>query len=135
MRVVIDTNVVVSALLFGGTPGQLIPMWRNLEITPYFSKQILDEYLRVFSYPRFGLTEAEIQYLLYTQILPYFEVVRLPNDRPVTISADPTDDLFLYCAQAAGAVRIISGDWHLLGLGTWKKISIVSPAQFIEMLG
>jgi putative PIN family toxin of toxin-antitoxin system len=55
-RVVIDTNVVISALLFGGEPGELIPLWKSGRIKPLASKEMVDEYLRVLTYPKFGLT-------------------------------------------------------------------------------
>jgi putative PIN family toxin of toxin-antitoxin system len=132
MRVVIDTNVIVSGLLFSGVPGQLIALWQSQVITPCIAKEILDEYLRVFSYPRFELTETEIQYLVYKQILPYFEVSQLPAYRPIVIPQDPSDDLFLYCAHASGAPFVISGDRHLLALTSWKKIKIISPAAFLK---
>ena len=53
LKVVVDTNVLVSALLFGGTPGGLIDLWQAGAIKPLASKQIMDEYLRVFTYPKF----------------------------------------------------------------------------------
>jgi hypothetical protein len=52
MRVVIDTNVVVSSLLFGGVPGKMISLWRGRVITPCIAREILGEYLRVFSHTR-----------------------------------------------------------------------------------
>ena len=74
-KVVIDTNVIISALLFGGKPGELIPFWQNSRIEPIVSRDIVDEYIRVLAYPKFQLTEKEIQFLLYRQLLPYFEIV------------------------------------------------------------
>ncbi len=132
MRVVIDTNVVVSALLFGGTPAELIPMWRASKITPYISKEILDEYIQVLSYPRFELTEAEIEYLVYREILPYFEIAELPAKRPVIVIDDSSDDLFLYCAQAVKAACILSGDRHLLTLKSFRNAPIITPAEFLN---
>ncbi|MFP3998983.1 MAG: putative toxin-antitoxin system toxin component, PIN family [Desulfosalsimonas sp.] len=131
-RVVIDTNVVVSALLFGKIPGRLVPMWRSSAIIPYISREILDEYIRVLSYSKFQLNENEIEYLIYRQVLPYFEVVKLPCFRPVIISEDPSDDMFIYCAKTAGASYIISGDRQLLGLKAFEQIRILTPAQFAE---
>ncbi|MFA7424434.1 MAG: putative toxin-antitoxin system toxin component, PIN family, partial [Desulfosarcinaceae bacterium] len=58
--VVIDTNVVVSALLFGGKPGQLVSHWQDGLIRPYASEAIIAEYLRVLAYPRFDLSENDI---------------------------------------------------------------------------
>lgn len=129
VRVVIDTNVVISALLFGGTPGKLVALWETGRIQPFATPAVIDEYLRVLAYPRFRLSEAEIEYLLYRRILPYFEIVE-PQPGPPVITEDPADDAFLYCAVAAGAAAIISGDHHLLALGVFRGIPIVAPASF-----
>jgi putative PIN family toxin of toxin-antitoxin system len=78
-RVVIDTNVLVSALLFGGDPGELITLWKEHYIQPLTSKEIMEEYLRVLAYPKFRLTEKEIEYLFTQEILPYFEVITVKS--------------------------------------------------------
>ncbi len=131
--VVVDTNVVISALLFGGVPGRLVPLWRRSAIIPYISREILAEYIRVLSYPKFQLQTNEIEYLVYREILPHFEVVDLPAARPVIVAKDPCDDLFLYCARAAGAAFIISGDQHLLQLQIFEHIPIVSVTGFFDL--
>ena len=59
IRVVLDTNIVVSALLFGGQLERLIELWKEGKILPLCSKEIIDEYLKVLSYPKFQLTEEE----------------------------------------------------------------------------
>ena len=133
MRVVLDTNVVVSAVLFGGQPGRLLTLWQAGRIRPYASRLIVAEYLHVLAYPRFELTQAEIEYLLYRQILPYFELVD-PGPGPVVILQDPSDDAFLYCAAAAKADAIVSGDPHLLDLGTFQSIPILSVAQVLKCI-
>lgn len=63
--VVIDTNVVVSALLFGETPGRLVDLWKRGRIKPFMSQETTAELVRVLAYPKFELTEKEINYLLY----------------------------------------------------------------------
>jgi putative PIN family toxin of toxin-antitoxin system len=131
IRIVIDTNVLISALLFGGMPGKLIELWKNRRIQPLVSKQVIDEYLKVLSYPKFNLSEKEINYLLYREILPFFEVVSVKHKPPV-IKADPSDDIFIQCAQSGKARLIISGDQHLLSLKAYKEIKILSPSQFLE---
>ena len=130
-RVVIDTNVVVSAFLFGGTPGKLIPMWKSGRIQPFASKEIIDEYLRVLAYPKFNLSEEEINFILYHEILPYFEVVRAKHG-PLIIADDPLDDKFIRCAEAARAKIIISGDQHLTDLKSYGKVRILIPSRFID---
>ena len=129
--VVIDTNVVVSALLFGGTPGELIPLWKEGNIQPKASKEIIEENIRVLAYPKFNLSEDEINFLLYHEILPYFEVVRVHRGR-VIISDDPSDDKFIRCAKSGKADIIISGDQHLLSLKSYGKINILTPAEFLK---
>ena len=93
-RVVIDTNVIVSALLFGGTPGKLIPLWKDGLIKPLVSREIIDEYIAVLAYPKFELTETEIQYLFYQQLLPFFEVVKTNPVRYSSLAILQTINLF-----------------------------------------
>ena len=131
IRVVIDTNVVISALLFGGIPGKLITLWKNKRIKPLVSREIIDEYLKVLAYPKFKLSEQEINYLLYREILPFFEVISV-KQRPVIIKADPSDDKFIRCAQWGKAKVIISVDQHLLSLTSYKGLKILSPSEFLE---
>jgi len=131
IRVVIDTNVLVSAILFGGTPGELIPLWESGRIKPLASKEIIDEYIKVLTYPKFGLSEAEINYILYNEILTYFDIIQV-KDRPVIIKVDPSDDKFIHCAKTGTAGVIISGDQHLLSLKTYQKIKILTPVEFLS---
>jgi putative PIN family toxin of toxin-antitoxin system len=133
LKVVVDTNVVVSALLFGGTPARLIDLWQMGAIKPLASKQIIDEYLRVLTYPKFKLSEEEINFLLYQQILPYFDVIDVHHG-PGIIKKDPEDDKFIRCAFAGKAKFLISGDQHLLALKSYKKIKILSPADFLKIV-
>ncbi|MGW8303206.1 MAG: putative toxin-antitoxin system toxin component, PIN family [Desulfobacterales bacterium] len=131
VKVVVDTNVLVSALLFGGIPAQLIPLWQRGKIKPLASKEIIDEYLRVFTYPKFKLTEEDVNFLLYHEILPHFEVIDVESG-PRIIKRDPEDDKFIRCALAGKAKFIISGDQHLLALKSYQKIKILSPIEIIQ---
>jgi putative PIN family toxin of toxin-antitoxin system len=127
VKVVVDTNVLVSELLFGGKPGKLIPLWQRGRIRPLASKEIIDEYLRVFTYPKFKLSEEDVNFLLYHEILPHFEVIEA-EPGPRIIRKDPEDDKFIRCALAG---LIISGDKHLLAGQSYQKIKILSPADFL----
>ena len=113
--VVIDTNVVISALLFGGTPGNLLPLWKSNRIRPYVSKKIIDEYLRVLAYPKFQLSADNIHYILRQELLPWFEVVACEAS-PAIISADQSDDK------------------HLLSLKSYGDIIVVSPSFFLKKM-
>ena len=135
MSIVVDTNIVVSALLFGGHPGDLAKLWQAGKLDPIFSKDILDEYLKVLAYPKFSLSEKEIEFLLKQEILPYFRVVETSEIQPKTIiRADPDDDKFIICALADKCDLIISGDKHLLDLGIFQNIEIITPSAFLTRI-
>ena len=129
--VVIDTNVLVSALLFTGVPSRLIPLWRSSVIQPYASKEIIDEYIRVLAYPKFELSEQEINFLLYHEILPHFEVAEIIQGERI-VKNDSSDDKFIWCAETVGANIVISGDGHLLKMKKYKKMRILTPVQFLK---
>ena len=133
IRTVIDTNVIISAILFGGIPGELISLWKSGHIQPLTSKDIIDEYIKVLTYQKFKLSEKEINYILYNEILPYFEVATLKPGQAI-IQEDPSDDKFIHCANAGRASVIISGDQHLINLKSYGKIKILTLSQFLEKL-
>ena len=130
-RVVIDTNVLVSALLFGGDPGELITLWKENRIQPLGSKEIMEEYIRVLAYPKFRLTEEEIEYLFSQEALPWFEVITVQSGRPFVID-DPSDDKFIWCALEGQAEAIISSDKHLLRLSSCP-VPIFSLSEFLRV--
>jgi putative PIN family toxin of toxin-antitoxin system len=131
-KVVIDTNVVISGLLFGEVPGEIVSLWHQKRILPYTSKAIIQEYLRVLSYPKFKLSSQEIEYILYHEILTFFELTETSAELPV-VSKDSSDDIFIHCALAQSINTIISGDAHLLDLGKFQLINIFSPAEFLNL--
>jgi uncharacterized protein len=134
--VVIDTNVIISALLFGGAPAKLMALWKSRKISPHVSRQIIDEYLRVFAYPKFQLSAEDIHYILHQEILPWFEIVSgKMKSHPVIILDDPSDDMFIRCAEAANVKTVISGDYHLLSMKNYGSIDVVSPASFLKTIG
>ena len=128
-RVVLDTNVLVSALLFGGRLDVLIGRWKSGELIPLFSRATFAEFRRVLAYPRFGLTGPEINALIEEEILAWCEVVET-GEEIRGVCRDPGDDIFLSCAVAAGADAIVSGDRDLLDLGAFRGIPILSVAAF-----
>ncbi|HEA65623.1 hypothetical protein LCGC14_2548750 [marine sediment metagenome] len=130
MRVVIDTNVVISALLFGGDLEYIINLWKSRKIIPDATKEIIDEYLRVLAYPKFKLIPKEIEFLLYREIVPFFEIVEVKSDKKI-VKSDPSDDKFIHCAEAGKAEFIISGDQHLINLGQYGKIAIFKAKEFL----
>ena len=131
-RVVIDTNVLVSALLFGGHPGELITLWKERRIQPLSSRDIMEEYLRVLAYPKFCLSEEEIEYILSQEVLPWFEVIMVQPGQPFVID-DSSDDKFIWCALEGSGEAIISSDHHLLKLSSCP-VPIFSPFEFLRAI-
>lgn len=129
-RVVLDSNVLVSALLFGGIAGKLIPLWKGRRIHPLCSKEILDEYIRVLAYPKFKLVESEIEFLVTQEIVRWFEIVTVSPGKPFVV-ADPSDDKFIWCALEGRADAILSGDEHLLNLAA-SPIPVLTPSLFLR---
>jgi len=129
-RVVVDSNVVVSALLFSGISARLIPLWKGGNIQPLCSKEILDEYIRVLAYPKFKLVESEIEFLISQEIVHWFEIVTVSPGKPFVIG-DPSDDKFIWCALEGRADAIISGDEHLLNLVA-SPIPVLTPSLFLR---
>ncbi len=117
LRVVLDTNVVLSALVFGGgQAGQLRRAWQAGAFVPLASAVTVQELVRVLAYPKFALARAAQDELL-ADFLPYAQTVRMPQPPPpVPDCRDPLDVPFLQLAVAGQAQRLVSGDKDLLVL-------------------
>ena len=117
MRLVLDSNCLVSALLFSTENLKwLRQAWQSGRIVPLVSRQTMDELLRVLQYPKFQLTDQDIEHLL-ADFLPWAEVVEVeqtPPDLPEL--ADPDDVKFLALAVVAKAEALVSGDKHILNI-------------------
>jgi putative PIN family toxin of toxin-antitoxin system len=136
IRVVLDTNVILSALLFGGRLEGLHRAWRAGRLRLVLSRETADELLRVMAYPKFRLTHTEITFLFDTELLPFADVVELPASKSEQRwSRDPEDDKFIRCAKAGKCVRLITGDDDLLSLKRVGKVAILSPVAFLGVLG
>lgn len=131
MRVVLDTDTLVAALLWNGLPARLISLWKTGKIRPCANREIIEEYLLTLACPEFNLSENEIEYLLYQEILPAFEVLRTKPNRQDN-SGGLSNNKFFRCARTAGAVSIISGDHRLLSTNTYGLIRFISPADFLK---
>lgn len=134
-RVVIDTNLVLSALVFAH--GRLSPLrhaWQGTRCQPLVSSATAAELIRVLAYPKFKLTAAEQQELL-ADYLPYCTTVRVPAKLPRTPACrDPFDLPFLQLAVAGKAAYLITGDHDLLSLAGQFVCPIITADQFIKSL-
>ena len=133
MRVVLDTYTIISTLLFSGVASRLVSFWQSGHITVLISRAILKEYLRTLAYPKFRLTEQEIKQLVEEQLLAYVETIR-KTVRLTVIETDPEDKQFLECAVSRKAEYLITGDGHLLDLGSYQQVTILSVGEFLKRL-
>ena len=133
-RIVLDTNVLVSALLFGGRSlAWLVEAWKVGRTVPLASAQTAMELFRVLGYPKFRLSQSERENLL-EEYLPWCEVVVV--DRPVDVpeGRDPDDRIFLELAVSAGADALVTGDDDLLALAPRLNVPVLTPAAFLTRL-
>ena len=121
-RVVLDTNVVLSALVFGGgVAGRLRGLWQQGAFVPLASTATAHELVRALAYPKFGLSAADQDELL-ADYLPYTTTVRIPQPPPpVPVCRDPLDAPFMHLAVAGKAHMLVSGDRSLLALAVEFK--------------
>lgn len=136
MRLVLDTNVVASGLLWNGAPAQLIDAARTDDIELFTSRVLLAELTRILRRAKFSKAITASELSLDELVLGYAELVTLvtPTEIPLTILRNPDDDHVLSCALAAQAECIVSGDHDLLDFKTFRGIPIVTAAQAIHMI-
>lgn len=133
MRVVADTNVLVSALIFpGGPPEALYRLALEGRIELVTSRPLLAELGRVLT-DKFGWEPGRAEEAV-AQLIRVAEIVE-PGEPVSEIEADPADDRVLEAAAEGKADAIVSGDSHLLALSTWRGIPIHRPAAFVAEHG
>ena len=131
MRVVLDTNVLVSGLFFGGVPGTILEAWRDGYVDLVLSAPILAEYREVGVELEFRYGGSDFETFAALLVLNS-EVVDAPECFREPVCSDPDDDKFLACAVAAGAPVIISGDAALLRQSGWSGIEVLKPRAFVD---
>ena len=131
MRVVIDTNVFVSAVL-GGKLVAVFEAWRARRFTLIVSDEIVHEYHQVLCRPKFGLPVSVVDDII-GYVLRRAEFAVTAESLQV-IEADPTDNRFLEAALAGEASLVVSGDRHLLHLRMYRDIPIITARAFLDRL-
>lgn len=128
LRVVLDTNIYVSALNFGGIPLEILLLGVRRKIAIFVSAAILRELAGVL---RNKFKWAPEQVREATRIIRGFARIVVPQRRVALIIEDPTDNRILECAQATKADVTITGDRHLQKLKEFRSTPIVSPGEFL----
>jgi putative PIN family toxin of toxin-antitoxin system len=130
LKVVLDTNVLISAILFGGKPRQILEKAIRGEIRLYLSEPILEEFKGVLQRSKFGYSPEMIQFI-HTELTGIADLVN-PSKTVDVVMEDPEDNRILECAAEARANYIVTGDSHLLKLGRYLNIEVVNAAAFLE---
>jgi putative PIN family toxin of toxin-antitoxin system len=132
MKIVCDTNVLISGILFRGHPRRILDWAAQGKLMNCASPALLREAENVLSRPKFGLRPSEVANIL-ALFRDTFEMVH-PEESVTAIRDDPADNRVHEAAGAAAADFIVSGDRHLLQLKEWQGIQIISPGDFDSVL-
>lgn len=130
MKIVIDTNVVISGVFFGGIPYKILESVRDDKIHISTSIDILDEYKRVGEDLAHEYPENRLYPIL--DMLFMKSSLCVPADLPKQICEDPDDDKFIACALASKCQIIVSGDKLLQDVKKYQDIKIMKPRKFVD---
>ena len=137
MKIIIDTNVRISGLLWGGAPNHILKLCRNGVIRILECDETLEEVKSVLQYPKFsdrfsalGTTAIEV----FSYFMNLATYVSSPKTIPDIIKQDPFDNIFLGLAPENNASLIVSGDRHLLEFESYRGIQIVTPSEGVNVI-
>lgn len=128
-RVTADSNILISALQYGGKPLTLLDMAQDGRVLLAISSDILNETLRILR-DKFGWSSERLQET--RSHLQAITTMAQPQERIDAVRADPDDNRILECAVAATSDVVVSGDTHLLELGSFRGIAIVTVNNFLQ---
>lgn len=131
MKVILDTNVLVSGIFFKGPPFEILSAWRQKSFQLVVTHEILQEYRQVvdelaYQFPHFDITEI-MEYITLNSHLSFSHTL------PDKICTDPDDDKFFASAIASKTKLIVSGDKHLLRESGYSSIEVVKPSDFLHI--
>jgi len=129
MKVVLDTNVLVSGIFFSGPPAEILRAWSQSKFKLVLSPEILDEYTRVSAELADKFPDIDFRGIL--DLVVVRSVVCSPAALPQLICEDPHDDKFFAAAIDTRTKIIISGDKHLLKVSGYGGVSVLTPRQFV----
>jgi putative PIN family toxin of toxin-antitoxin system len=131
VRIVLDTNVLVSGIFWSGTPSKILDLWVHDKFQLLTTQLILEEYNNTLN----RISKGKKDSLVNAWMLFVVENSIVVNDKKkFKLSADPDDDKFIDCAVSGNADFIVSGDSHLLDLISVLNVNIIKPNSFIDLL-
>jgi putative PIN family toxin of toxin-antitoxin system len=131
IRVLLDTNVYISALMFGGLPGELLDLAFAGRFLLVSSPALLDELEEKLRF-KFGVESGDVD-LIHGRLEKVAEIASTTPSLAI-VRDDPDDDRVLECALAGRVDMIVSGDRHLLKLGAFEDIPIMTVRQFMDRI-
>ncbi len=134
LRVVLDTNVLISAIGWRGNPRKVLTLCIEGKVGLLQSQETLKELKRVLQRERFNFIPVEKREVLLRH-LTGISIKVTPNENVEVITEDPGDNKFLDCALAGKADYVVSGDKHLLELKEYRGIKIVTPSDLLKIPG
>lgn len=129
MRVVADTNVYVSAIVFGGKPQAILDLAQDGQIELFISDDIVAEATRILR-DKFKRTPEQLRNDLLS--IEAITTSVAPTERLEVVQSDPDDDRVVECAVAAASDTIVSGDLDLLRMGSFRGMNIQRVGEFLE---
>ena len=130
MKIVLDTNVLISGIFFSGPPYQILKAWRQGKISFVVSEEILSEYQRVSLELARKYPVIDINKILQLVTI-HSEIVDAGNCE-ISVCEDPDDNMFISCAITGGSGVIVSGDRHLLKISGYQNIRVLKPKDFVD---
>lgn len=129
MKIVVDTNVLISGVFFGGFPRTVLSSIVEKKITAFATTEIVDEYEEIVQ-EMILRKQGHLNRDILSPLISALEIIESVSS--IRISRDPDDDKFINCAKDARALYIVSGDKDLLVLERYEDIKIVTAREFCE---
>ncbi|MCQ2914828.1 MAG: putative toxin-antitoxin system toxin component, PIN family [Alphaproteobacteria bacterium] len=129
MKIVIDTNVLISGIFFGGYPKKILLSLINNKFTACATVEIINEYYEIIQ-EMINRKQGNLNKSILDPLVCNLDLIETKSN--VKLSRDPDDDKFLACAKDAGALYIVSGDKDLLVLNKFENIEIITAKDFCD---
>src|SRR6266852_8358417 len=130
MKIVLDTNVLISGIFWKGVPGEILDYWTSDKIEIVVTEEILKEYIDIIQ--RMAPKDEDLSKHWATFLQENAEIIMSVSN--IKVCRDPDDDKFINCALSIGAAYIVSGDNDLLSVISIESINIITPSGFLKNL-
>ena len=130
MKIILDSNVLISGIFFAGPPYRILKAWQEGKIKLIISEEILAEYQKVAEELSQQFPSVDIDQILELLII-HAEIIDT-QEFQVTICEDPDDNKFISCALASKSKIIVSGDKHLLKISGYEGVLVLKPREFTD---